>query len=342
MKMLKAAAFAVMAMSAIGATAPAQAGTTFDAVKARGILQCGVNTALGGFSAPDSKGEWRGIDVDVCRAIAAAMFGDAGKIRFSPLTSQARLTALQSGEIDVLSRNTTLTLQRDAAIGLNPAGVTFYDGQGFLVPKKLNVKSAKELAGATVCVQSGSTTELNLADYFRAQQMQFKPVVFEKLEELVAAFFAGRCDVYTSDASQLASARALQAQNPDDYVILPEIISKEPLGPYVRHGDDQWHDLVRWSLFAMIEAEEYGITSKNVDEMLKSNDPNVKRILGVTPGMGKALGVDEKWAYNIIKQVGNYGESFERNVGKGSALKLDRGPNEQWTKGGLLYAWPIR
>ena len=346
MKKVKAAAFAVLAMVAAGSVgmgaSPAQAGATFDAVKARGILQCGVNTALGGFSAPDSKGEWQGIDVDVCRAIAAAMFGDASKIRFSPLTSQARLTALQSGEIDVLSRNTTLTLQRDAAIGLNPTGVTFYDGQGFLVPKKLNVKSAKELAGATVCVQSGSTTELNLADYFRAQQMQFKPVVFEKLEELVAAFFAGRCDVYTSDASQLASARALQAQNPDDYVILPEIISKEPLGPFVRHGDDQWHDVVRWALFAMIEAEEYGITSKNVDEMLKSNDPNVKRILGVTPGMGKALGLDEKWAYNIIKLVGNYGESFERNVGSGSKLNLPRGYNALWTKGGLMYAWPIR
>ncbi len=320
----------------------AQAGATFDAVKARGVLHCGVNTSLGGFSAPDSKGEWKGIDVDVCRAVAAALFGDASKVQYVPLSSQARLTALQSGEIDVLSRNTTLTLQRDAAIGLNPTGVTFYDGQGFLVPVKLGVKSAKQLSGASVCVQSGSTTELNLADYFRANKLDLKPVVFEKLDELVAAFFAGRCDVYTSDTSQLASARSLRSANPDDYVILPEVISKEPLGPYVRHGDDQWQDLVRWALFAMIEAEEYGVTMANVDEMLKSNDPNVKRLLGVTPGMGKALGVDEKWAYNIVKQVGNYGDSFERNVGKGSGMKLERGVNALWTKGGLIYAWPIR
>ncbi len=320
----------------------AQAGATFDAVKARGVLHCGVNTSLGGFSAPDSKGEWKGIDVDVCRAVAAALFGDASKVQYVPLSSQARLTALQSGEIDVLSRNTTLTLQRDAAIGLNPTGVTFYDGQGFLVPVKLGVKSAKQLSGASVCVQSGSTTELNLADYFRANKLDLKPVVFEKLDELVAAFFAGRCDVYTSDTSQLASARSLRSANPDDYVILPEVISKEPLGPYVRHGDDQWQDLVRWALFAMIEAEEYGVTMANVDEMLKSNDPNVKRLLGVTPGMGKALGVDEKWAYSIVKQVGNYGDSFERNVGKGSGMKLERGVNALWTKGGLIYAWPIR
>ncbi len=320
----------------------AQAGATFDAVKARGELQCGVNTSLGGFSAPDSKGEWKGIDVDLCRAVAAALFGDASKVRYVPLSSQARLTALQSGEIDVLSRNTTLTLQRDAAIGLNPTGVTFYDGQGFLVPVKLGVKSAKELSGASICVQSGSTTELNLADYFRANKLDLKPVVFEKLDELVAAFFAGRCDVYTSDTSQLASARSLRTQKPEDYVILPEVISKEPLGPFVRHGDDQWHDLVRWALYAMIEAEELGVTSANADEMLKSNDPNVKRLLGTTPGMGKALGVDEKWAYNIVKQVGNYGESFERNVGKGSGMKLERGVNALWTKGGLMYAWPVR
>jgi len=339
MNALKAMALSASLLLAAGA---AQAGATFDAVKARGILQCGVNTSLGGFSAPDSKGEWKGIDVDVCRAVAAALFGDASKVRYTPLSSPARLPALQTGEIDMLSRNTTLTLQRDAAIGLNPTGVTFYDGQGFLVPTKLGVKSAKELSGASICVQSGSTTELNLADYFRAHKLQLKPVVYEKLDELVAAFFAGRCDVYTSDTSQLASARSIQAPKPEDYVILPEIISKEPLGPFVRHGDDQWHDLVRWALFAMIEAEEYGVTSANVTEMLKSNDPNVKRLLGVTPGMGKALGVDEAWAFNIIKQVGNYGESFERNVGKGSPLKLDRGHNALWTKGGLIYAWPIR
>lgn len=339
MKWMMAAALA--AGFAFGATT-AEAGATFDAVKAKGFVQCGVNTALGGFSAPDSRGEWRGIDVDVCRAIAAAMFGDASKVKYTPLTSQARLTALQSGEIDVLSRNTTLTLQRDAGIGLNPVGVTFYDGQGFLVPRKLGVKSAKELNGATVCVQSGSTTELNLADWFRAQKMSFKPVVFEKLEELVAAFFAGRCDVYTSDASQLASARTIQTPKPDDYVILPEIISKEPLGPFVRQGDEQWADLVKWSLFALIEAEESGVTSQNVDQMLQSSDPNIKRLLGMTPGMGKALGVDERWVYNIVKQVGNYGEIYERNVGMGSPLKLPRGANALWKDGGVQYAWPIR
>ncbi|MBP6818557.1 MAG: amino acid ABC transporter substrate-binding protein [Ferrovibrio sp.] len=345
MTILKTLAIKTLAVTAglLLTAGTAQAGATFDAVKARGIVQCGVNTSLGGFSAPDSRGEWKGLDVDVCRAVAAAMFGDATKVRYVALTSPARLPALQTGEIDMLSRNTTLTLQRDAAIGLNPTGVTFYDGQGFMVPTKLGVKSAKELSGASVCVQSGSTTELNLADYFRTHKLELRPVVFEKLEELVAAFFAGRCDVYTSDMSQLASARSLQTPKPEDYVLLPEVISKEPLGPFVRHGDDQWMDVVRWALFAMIEAEEYGITSANVDQMVASStDPNVKRILGVTPGMGKALGVDEKWAYNIIKQVGNYGESFERNVGKGSALKLDRGANALWTKGGLMYAWPIR
>lgn len=331
-----------VAGSLLLASGAAVAGATFDVVKARGVLNCGVNTSLGGFSAPDSRGEWQGLDVDVCRAVAAALFGDSKKVRFTPLTSPARLPALQSGEVDLLSRNTTQTLQRDTAVALNPAGVNFYDGQGFLVPVKLNVKSALDLGGASICVQSGSTTELNLADYFRANKLQFKPVVYEKLDELVAAFFAGRCDVYTSDASQLASARALQTPKPEDYMILPEIISKEPLGPFVRHGDDQWLDLVRWSLFAMIEAEELGITSTNVEQMLGSSDPNVKRLLGVTPGMGKALGVDEKWAYSIVKQVGNYAESFERNVGQGSKLKLPRGLNAQWNKGGLMYAWPAR
>ncbi len=333
-----AAAAAVMVLAAQAA----QAGTTFDVVKARGKVICGVSTGVSGFSAPDSQGKWAGIDVDVCRAVAAAMFGDASKFDVVPLTPVQRFTALQSGEIDVLTRNTTLSLQRDTALGFNAVAVNFYDGQGFMVPVKLNVKSAKELNGATVCVQPGTTTELNLADYFRTNNMQFKPVVIEKQDEIVAAYVAGRCDVLTTDRSQLASVRVTQTPKPEDHVLLPEVISKEPLGPMVRHGDDQWMDLVRWSLFAMIEGEEYGVTSKNVDDQLKSNDPNVKRILGVTPGMGKALGVDEKWAYNIIKQVGNYGESFERNVGKDSPLKLDRGPNAQWNKGGLLYAWPIR
>ncbi|MBP7065968.1 amino acid ABC transporter substrate-binding protein [Ferrovibrio sp.] len=340
MQFLKsAAAAAVLVLAAQGA----QAGATLDAVKARGKVMCGVSTGVSGFSAPDSQGKWSGIDVDVCRSIAAALFGDASKHEVVALTPVQRFTALQSGEIDVLTRNTTLTLQRDTALGLNAVAVNFYDGQGFMVPVKLGVKSAKELNGATVCVQPGTTTELNLADYFRANKLSFKPVVIEKQDEVVGAYVSGRCDVFTTDRSQLASVRATQTPKPEEHILLPEVISKEPLGPMVRHGDDQWMDLVRWSLFAMVEGEEYGITSANVDQMMASStDPNVKRILGATPGMGKALGVDEKWAYNIIKQVGNYGESFERNVGKGSALKLDRGPNELWTKGGLMYAWPIR
>ncbi|WP_428247140.1 amino acid ABC transporter substrate-binding protein [Ferrovibrio sp.] len=340
MHFLKSAAAAAVLVVAASA---AHAGPTLDAVKARGKVICGVSTGVSGFSAPDSQGKWSGIDVDVCRSIAAALFGDAAKFEVVALTPVQRFTALQSGEIDVLTRNTTLSLQRDTALGLNAVAVNFYDGQGFMVPAKLGVKSAKELNGATVCVQPGTTTELNLADYFRANKLTFKPVVIEKQDEVVGAYVSGRCDVFTTDRSQLASVRATQTPKPEEHILLPEVISKEPLGPMVRHGDDQWMDVVRWSLFAMIEGEEYGITSANVDQMASSStDPNVKRILGATPGMGKALGVDEKWAYNIIKQVGNYGESFERNVGKGSALKLDRGPNEQWNKGGLLYAWPIR
>ncbi|MFN4311379.1 MAG: amino acid ABC transporter substrate-binding protein [Ferrovibrio sp.] len=339
MKLLQtAAAAAVFVFAAHGA----QAGATFDAVKAKGFVQCGTNTGLGGFAAPDSQGVWKGLDVDVCRAVAAAVFGDASKVKYTGLTAQQRFTALQSGEVDLLSRNTTQTLTRDASLGLIGVGVNYYDGQGFMVRKSLGVKSAKELNGATVCVQPGTTTELNLADYFRSTKMTFKPVVIEKLDEVVAAYDSGRCDVYTTDASGLAATRATQLAKPDDHLILPEIISKEPLGPMVRQGDDQWLVVVRWALNAMIEAEEYGITSKNVDEMLKSENPNIKRILGVTPGGGKALGLDEKWAYNIIKQVGNYGESFERNVGMESPLKLARGVNQLWNKGGALYAWPIR
>ena len=306
------------------------------------ILICGVTTGVAGFSLADSQGKWTGLDVDTCRAVAAAIFGDADKVKFVPTTAQQRFTALQSGEVDLLARTTTWTLTRDTALGFDFTGVNYYDGQGFMVNKKLGVKSAKELNGATVCVQPGTTTELNLADYFRANKMSFKPVVIEKVEEVRAAFFAGRCDVYTTDASGLYSTRAANAPNPDDYIILPEIISKEPLGPVVRHGDNQFADIVRWTLFAQIEAEEYGITSKNVDEMMKSDNPAIKRILGVTPGMGKALGVDEKWVYNIIKQVGNYGEMFERNVGMGSPLKIARGQNALWTQGGLQYAPPIR
>ncbi|MBV8191165.1 MAG: amino acid ABC transporter substrate-binding protein [Alphaproteobacteria bacterium] len=332
----------VAAAAVLGAAGSALAGRDLDAVKSRGQLICGTNTGVAGFALQDSQGKWVGLDVDVCRAVAAALFGDPEKVKYVPLTAQQRFTALQSGEVDVLARVTTYTLTRDTALGLDFTAVNYYDGQGFMVSKKLGVKSAKELNGATVCVQPGTTTELNLADYFRANKMSFKPVVIEKLEEVRAAFFAGRCDVYTTDASGLYSTRAANAPNPDDYIVLPEIISKEPLAPAVRHGDNQFADVVRWTQYAMLETEEYGITSKNVDEMLKSENPTIKRILGVTPGMGKALGVDEKWAYNIVKQVGNYGESFERNVGMGSPLKIDRGLNKLWTQGGLQYGMPIR
>ncbi|MFO1160661.1 MAG: amino acid ABC transporter substrate-binding protein [Reyranellaceae bacterium] len=323
----------------------AMAGKDLDSIKARGALICGIGQGTAGFMLQDSQGKWVGLDVDVCRAVSAAIFGDPEKVKYVPLSSQQRFTALQSGEVDILSNNTTETLTRDTALGLDFTAVTYYDGQGFLVNKKLGVKSAKELNGATVCVAPGTTTELNLADYFRANKMTFKPVVIEKVEEVRAAFFSGRCDVYTNDASSLYATRAANVPppaKPEDFVILPEIISKEPLAPAVRHGDNQFADIVRWTQYAMVEAEEYGITSQNVDEMLKSENPSIKRILGVTPGMGKALGVDEKWVYNIIKTVGNYGESFERNVGSGSLLKIDRGLNNLWTKGGLQYAPPIR
>jgi general L-amino acid transport system substrate-binding protein len=320
----------------------AVAGATFDSVKTRGQVTCGVHTGLYGFSAPDDKGLWQGIDVDVCRAVAAAMFGDATKVKYVPLSAQARLTAVQSGEVDLLSRNTTWTLTRDTANGLNFTGINYYDGQGFMVAKKLGVTSASELSGATVCVQTGTTTELNLADYFRANNMELKPVTIEKYEEVTGAFIAGRCDAITSDASQLAAIRANDTPNPADYVILPELISKEPLGPSVRQGDDQWFNVVKWSLFAMLEAEERGVTSANVDEMLKSQDPNIQRLLGVTGDLGKGMGLDNKWAYNIVKQVGNYGESYDRTVGMGSKLQLPRGLNALWTDGGLMYSPPVR
>jgi general L-amino acid transport system substrate-binding protein len=316
------------------------AGTLAD-VKAKGFIAVGVNEGLFGFSKPDEKGVWRGLDVDTARAISVAVFGDPNKIKFIPLTAKTRFTALQSGEIDVLTRNATQTLSRESSLGLNFVHVNYYDGQGFLIPKKLGVKSAKELDGATVCVLPGTTTELNVADYFRANKMTMKPVVIESTPELAKAFFAGRCDSLTSDASQLASTRAV-APKPDDYIILPEIISREPLAPAVRHGDDQWYDIVNFSTMAMIEAEFLGITSKNVDEMLKSGDPQIQRFLGVNPGNGEALGLDEKWAYKIVKMVGNYGEVFERNVGVNTPLKLERGLNALWTKGGLMYTPPFK
>jgi len=317
------------------------AGKDLDAVKKKGFIQAGVNGGVFGFGMPDEKGVWKGLDVDTAKAVAAAIFGDASKVKYTPLTAQQRFTALQSGEIDVLTRNATRTLSRETQLGLNFVTVNYYDGQGFMVPKKLGVKSAKELGGATVCVLPGTTTEQNAADYFRSNSMDWKPVVIESTSELAKTFFAGRCDVLTSDASQLAGTRAV-APNPKDYAILPEIISKEPLAPAVRHGDDQFRDIVDFSVQAMIAAEELGITSKNVDEMLKSNDPAVQRFLGVIEGNGAALGLDEKWAYNIVKQVGNYGEVFERNVGVNTTLGIERGLNALWTNGGLMYSVPFK
>lgn len=339
MKIKTILAAGAMSVAAIAAN-NAHAGAVLDGIKAKGFVQCGVNTGLPGFSAANAEGKWEGIDVDVCRAIAAALLGDANKVQYTPLTAAQRFTALQSGEIDILSRNTTATLTRDVKLGLSFLGINYYDGQGFLIPKALGVSSATELDGATVCVEPGTTTELNLADYFRAKGMSFEPVVIENINEATAAFFAGRCDVYTTDASGLASIRTTMAPNPDDYVILPEIISKEPLGPAVAQGDDQWADIGRWALAAMIEAEEYGVTSENVDEMKSSTNPGIQRLLGVSPGMGEALGLDEEWAYRIIKQVGNYGESFQKNVT--AKLGVERGLNALWTDGGLQYAWPVR
>lgn len=319
----------------------AQAGETFDAVKKKGFVQCGVHTGLPGFSLADSKGEWSGIDVDVCRAVAAMMFGDATKYKVTPVTTQQRFTALQSGEVDVLTRNTTATLTRDTTLGLMSTGTNYYDSQGIMVSKALGVDSAKGLSGAAVCVQPGTTTELNLADWFRSNGLEFKPVVINSPDEALRSYVAGRCDAYTTDKSGLATIRST-LNDPDEHVILPEDFSKEPLGPMVRQGDDPWFMVVRWALNAMVEAEEYGITSENIEEMLKSPNPNIQRILGVTGEMGKGLDIDNKWAYNVIKQVGNYGESFERNIGAGSAMKLERGLNAQWKEGGLMYAWPIR
>ncbi|WP_439579011.1 amino acid ABC transporter substrate-binding protein [Elioraea sp.] len=333
------AAAAALSLAASADIARAQSAATFDAVKARGVINCGVNTGLAGFAAPDSQGVWRGLDADLCRAVAAAMFGDASKVRFVPTTAQQRFTALQSGEVDLLSRNTTWTLGRDTSLGLDFLGVNFYDGQGFMVKKSLGVSSAKELDGATVCVQPGTTTELNLTDWFRANNMRFTPVVIERLEEVNAAFFAGRCDSLTTDVSGLASVRASQGPRAEEYVILPEVISKEPLGPAVRHGDNRWADVVRWAHFAMIEAEELGLTSANIDQHLNSTNPAIQRFVGATGGMGEMLGIDNKWAYTIVKQVGNYGESFERNV---APLGIQRGVNALWTKGGLMYSPPIR
>ncbi|PLX77937.1 MAG: amino acid ABC transporter substrate-binding protein [Desulfuromonas sp.] len=331
----------LMVILSLAMVATAFAGKDLDAVLKKGFIQAGVNGGVFGFGMPDEKGIWKGLDVDTARAVAAAVFGDADKVKYTPLTAQQRFTALQSGEIDLLTRNATRTLSRETQLGLNFVTVNYYDGQGFMVPKKLGVKSAKELDGATVCVLPGTTTEQNAADFFRTNKIKMNPVVIESTSELAKTFFAGRCDVLTSDASQLAGSRAV-APNPADYAILPEIISKAPLAPAVRHGDDQFRDIVDFAVLAMINAEELGITSQNVDKMLKSENPVIQRFLGVVEGNGKALGLDEKWAYNIIKQVGNYGEVFERNVGVNTKLGIERGLNALWTNGGLMYSPPFK
>jgi general L-amino acid transport system substrate-binding protein len=333
---------AVAAALLAACTGSAQAGKTLDTIKQRDALVCGVNTNLAGFSAADSQGNWSGLDVDVCRAVAAAILGDAKKLKLVPLNASQRFTALQSGEIDMLSRNTTWTLTRDASLGLNFTGVTYYDGQGFMVPKKSKITSAKQLKGATVCVQSGTTTEKNLSDFSKTNNLGMKPVVFETLEATNKAYFAGRCQAYTTDASGLASIRNKEASKPEDHLILPDLISKEPLGPSVRRGDDEFFAIVKWVVFALIEGEEYGITQANVDQMKSSANPVVQRILGTSEDTGKLLGLDRDWAYRALKAVGNYGEIFERNVGPKSALMLPRGVNNLWNKGGLMYAPPVR
>jgi general L-amino acid transport system substrate-binding protein len=314
---------------------------TLKAIKDRGELACGANGQLAGFGMPDPQGNWIGFDVDFCRAIAAAIFDDPSKVKFVPLTADNRFTALQSGEVDVLSRNTTWTMSRDVSLGIDFAAVHFYDGQGFMVHKALKVSSALELNDASVCVQQGTTTELNLADYFRSNHMALKTVTFATADEAIKAYESGRCDAYTTDSSGLYAERVLLS-DPAATIVLPEIISKEPLSPAVRQGDDTWEDIVRWTHYAMVDAEELGVTKSNVDEQLKSTSPEVRRLLGVEGQFGAALGLTNDWAYRIIKFIGNYGESFERNVGQGSPLKIVRGLNALWTKGGLQYGLPIR
>lgn len=332
-----------IAATTLAMAGDAQAGATFDNVKSKGFVQCGVNSSgLPGFATVDAQNNWAGLDVDLCKAVAAAVFGDANAVKYTPLNAKERFTALQSGEIDMLSRNTTWTSSRDSALGLDFAGVNYYDGQGFMAKKELGVKSALELDGASVCVQAGTTTELNLADYFRANNMQYTAVVYENNDEVNKAYEAGRCDALTTDQSGLYATRVKLA-TPDDHVILPEVISKEPLGPAVRQGDDEWKDVVQWTLFAMLQAEEFDITSANVDQIkAESTNPDVQRFLGATEEKGKELGLPNDFAYQIVKQVGNYGESFERNLGASTPLKIERGLNALWTDGGLMYNPPFR
>jgi general L-amino acid transport system substrate-binding protein len=330
----------LLAVASCVATSIAAA-ATLDTIKQRGSLSCGGNGQLPGFGLPDSQGNWTGLDVDFCRAIAAVIFNDATKVKFVALTARDRFTALQTGDVDVLARNTTWTISRDTQLGLNATGINYYDGQGFMVRKSLKVNSALELNDAAICVQQGTTTELNLADYFRANRMRLKTVTFATIDEALKAYETGRCDAYTTDASGLYGSRLKLAKS-DDHVVLPEIISKEPLAPFVRHGDDQWFDIVKWVHFAMLNAEEFNITKANVDEQLKSENPEIKRLLGREGNFGEQLGLTKDWVYRIVKLVGNYGEVFERTVGQGSPLRIARGLNALWSKGGLQYAPPIR
>jgi general L-amino acid transport system substrate-binding protein len=339
--MKKALVTIAIGLAASVAATAASAQATLNAVKQRGTLQCGSNPGLAGFGVPDAQGNWTGLDVDYCRAVSAAIFNDPNKVRFIPLSAKDRFTALQSGEIDLLVRNSTATMSRDTSLGLDFPAINYYDGQGFMVRKKLGVAAAKELSGASVCTQQGTTTELNLADFFRSNNLKYEVVAFASADETFKAYDAGRCDAFTTDASGLYAER-LKATNPDDHIVLPEIISKEPLGPVVRHGDNQWSDIVRWTHFAMLNAEELGVTQANVDQMLKSDNPEIKRLLGAEGKFGEAIGLPNDWAYRIIKHVGNYGEAFERNVGQGSRLKIQRGQNALWTKGGLQYGQPVR
>jgi general L-amino acid transport system substrate-binding protein len=338
---MKRVVFTLAAVSSFFAFTSIAAAATLDQVKSKGFVQCGVSQGIIGFSSPDDKGNWTGFDVDFCRALAAAIFNDATKVKFTPLSTKDRFTALQSGEVDLLSRNTTWTLDRDTKMGLNFAGITYYDGQGLMVKKAMKVNSALELSGASVCTQTGTTTELNLADYFRNNKMKYEVVAFATADETLKAYESGRCDVFTTDTSQLY-AQKLKLAAPNDHMILPEIISKEPFGPLVRHGDDQWFDIVKWTLYALVNAEDLGITKSNVDEMLKSPSPEVRRALGVEGSSGESLGLTNDWLVRIVKATGNYGEMFERNVGASTPLKIDRGLNKLWSKGGLQYAPPIR
>jgi general L-amino acid transport system substrate-binding protein len=328
------------AMFSLALSAAASAGT-LDDVKSRGSILCGVSGGLAGFAQPDDKGAWTGIDVDFCRALAAAIFNDPSKVKFLPLTAKDRFTALQSREVDLLSRNTTWTSSRDTALGLNFTGVIYYDAQGFMVRKSAKVTSALELSNTTVCTQTGTTTQLNLADYFRSNNMKYEAVVFNTADEVIKAYESGRCDVFTTDVSQIYAER-LKLSKPDDHMILPELISKEPLGPVVRHGDDQWFDIVKWVLFAMINAEEYDVSQKTIEARLKSDRPDVKRLLGVEGNYGEQLGLTNDWVVRVIRHVGNYAEIYDRNVGEGSRLKIERGLNKLWNKGGIQYAPPIR